>query len=1381
MKKIILFVFSALILANYTGYTQNFVPATSEQLLSAINSINNGIDIRFYVNDKSDIFALDQMVSVDRVAASPEGNYIVTGYLFPEKANDFLNLGIPFEMENIWQPKAYTMATTVNEMLTWDKYPTYTTYLSLMAYFQSTYPTLCKIDTIMASTPGGRKILAAHITSNVNVSADKPQFFYSSSIHGDEITGYYFMLRLIHYLLSNYGTITRVTNIVNNIDLWICPAANPDGTYNSGNNTVGNNPVSIRNNANGKDLNRNYPDPRTGNPTGTYSPIQPETSAFMTFASNHHFVMGANFHGGAEVVNYPWDTWTSSQKSHVDTQWWELISRQYADTAQTNTATSYMIDEDNGVTNGGDWYVITGGRQDYMNWWQKCREITIEVSTNKAVGTESLNTFWNSNYKSLLQLLEQSLYGFRGVVTDAQTGNPLVAKVFVNSHDADSSFVYSSLPIGNYHRPIKAGTYSVTYSAPCYQSQTHTITVQDFQTVRLDVALQQGANANFYAPETSNCTGVVSFVNQSDSSATGNQWLWSFGDGTTSTLANPSHTYANEGNYTVKLKITNSCGQVDSLIRTNYIQIQQPSIPSAQDVVRCGNGTVTLSAQGDNSIRWYNQATNGTLLAEGNSFTTPSLTQTTTYYVENYQYADTLKVGDTCTSTLGSYFTGTNSHGLYFNALSDLKIISVVVNAQTSSSRTITVYNSSNVQVATVTKTVPAGVSRVVVNFDIPQGNAYRITISATTGMYRKESGGTYSYSIPNLVEIYGNTANNLAYYYWFYDWQVQAKGCSSGRIPVQAIISTAVPENISTVAGPSSVCTGQTSVLFEATPSINANSYEWILPAGFIGQSDSSKILVNINSSAQSGNISVRGVNDCGNSAYKVMAVTVNNTPSIPGEITGSQSVCVGSNNVQYTIDNVAGADSYVWTYPSGYSVVDSSSASSIVFNIAQNAVSGTITVAGQNTCGIGASNSMDVIIKTVPTQPSAISGAYTVCPNISNIVYQVNPDSNVDSYQWTLPTGVSGSSNTNSISVSFASNITNGTISVAATNTCGTSPVVSYNFIVGSAPQSIGTINVPAVICQGNSNVLISVDPVANAESYLWSLPTGITGTSTTNSISLSIASNASSGIVSVAATNACGNVATNTLIYVLSKPAMVSVSQFDTVCIDQPFIVEVNTPNTNSFEWMFSNNLNGWSDSSSIVLTPYNGISGVYSVKLTNECGNITSGNYSVVLSDKPDVSYAYQTTGLTVDFYNQSTDFSQLLWNFGDGTTSTEQNPSHAFTSSGTYNIVLKASNSCGEDSVSHVVTVTNVGISELLYTNIKLFPNPTEDIINIVFEGGQNETMIEIFDFVGRKLYAKNYVFQTNQKHVIIPINEFSSGIYYVNIQGFEKPFKFVVK
>src|ERR1039457_6372002 len=168
-------------------------------------------------------------------------------------------------------------------------------------------------------------------------------------MHGDEIGPYIFMLHLIDSLLSGYGQNSRITNLVNNHQIFINPLANPDGTYAGGDNTVY---LATRYNGNGVDLNRNYPDPAAGlHPDGLA--WQPETIAFMNFADNTHLVMSMNFHAGSEVFNYPWDTW---QKNHADSTWWKFVAREYADTVHHYGPSGYFTELQNGITDGWAWY-----------------------------------------------------------------------------------------------------------------------------------------------------------------------------------------------------------------------------------------------------------------------------------------------------------------------------------------------------------------------------------------------------------------------------------------------------------------------------------------------------------------------------------------------------------------------------------------------------------------------------------------------------------------------------------------------------------------------------------------------------------------------------------------------------------------------------------------------------------------------------------------------------------------------------------------------------------------------------------------------------------------------------------------------------------------
>jgi len=182
--------------------------------------------------------------------------------------------------------------------------------------------------------------------------------------------------------------------------------------------------------------------------------------------TEHNFVFSANYHGGSEVMNYPWDTWS---KSHPDEDWFEYVSYQYADTVKKYGGSSYFSDvEPGGVTNGYDWYSIAGGRQDYTTYFCNGREITIEVSTVKMPPAASLPSYWDYNKIAMLDYMGQCLKGIHGIVTDSLTGEPLKAKIFILGHDTDSSHVYSDEVNGYFQRLIAPGTYDIKCSAPGY-------------------------------------------------------------------------------------------------------------------------------------------------------------------------------------------------------------------------------------------------------------------------------------------------------------------------------------------------------------------------------------------------------------------------------------------------------------------------------------------------------------------------------------------------------------------------------------------------------------------------------------------------------------------------------------------------------------------------------------------------------------------------------------------------------------------------------------------------------------------------------------------------------------------------------------------------
>lgn len=461
--------------------------------------------IRFEVEDKPALDTITRLVSIDAVHGTTVYAYATDAQLERFKARttlDFSLLPLPKRKSGTLK-----MAGDHSQMSGWDHYPTYDLYEAMMDSMASAHPGICRLDTI-GFTSDGRRLLVMRITDHPDSQEDEPEVFFTSSMHGDELVGYVLMLRLADTLLSSYGKDQRLTSMVNEMDIFINPLANPDGAYAGGNHTLS---QAQRYNANGVDLNRNFPDPQDGpHPDGLS--WQSETLAMMNFAEDRHITLSANFHGGTEVANYPWDTW---QRQHVDSTWFRHISSLYAESAQANSAAGYFTSiHPSGITNGHDWYSISGGRQDYMNYFQQAREITLEVSDTKLPDASLLPDFWRYNRQAMLLYMEECRYGLRGVVTNA-SGEPIAAKVEMSGHDQDrdSSMVFTDPQAGDYHRMIAPGSYDVHFSAPGYRDTIiQGVPVMQGASTRVDVSLDKRAT-DLNGPGTGHLSNLRCFPN----------------------------------------------------------------------------------------------------------------------------------------------------------------------------------------------------------------------------------------------------------------------------------------------------------------------------------------------------------------------------------------------------------------------------------------------------------------------------------------------------------------------------------------------------------------------------------------------------------------------------------------------------------------------------------------------------------------------------------------------------------------------------------------------------------------------------------------------------------------------------------------------------
>mmetsp|Transcript_84684 Transcript_84684/g.218285 ORF Transcript_84684/g.218285 Transcript_84684/m.218285 type:complete len:518 (-) Transcript_84684:6-1559(-) len=319
----------------------------------------------------------------------------------------------------------------------------------------------------------GRELWTARLTEGAEEAKGargKPEFLYVGNIHGDETLGRELLLRLAQDLCERYAAgDAYVRWLLKETDIFIVFSANPDGYE-----------EVRRQNHNGKDLNRNFPD----QVPALQDSIQPETRALMGFLREHKFALGANLHAGTLVCNYPWDALASGHLGH------ETPSVSPDDALYRHLCTVYSRahplmhaskEFPGGITNGAAYFAVYGGLQDYAYSKHGMLHVTLELGYTKELPRELLAPEWDANSQALYDFMEQVHTGVQGRVTcscegdaDADHGEPASATITFSALDslqppgpvplAQVIRAETSSVRGDYHRPLQPGEYLATVS-----------------------------------------------------------------------------------------------------------------------------------------------------------------------------------------------------------------------------------------------------------------------------------------------------------------------------------------------------------------------------------------------------------------------------------------------------------------------------------------------------------------------------------------------------------------------------------------------------------------------------------------------------------------------------------------------------------------------------------------------------------------------------------------------------------------------------------------------------------------------------------------------------------------------------------------------------
>nr|XP_023012130.1 carboxypeptidase D-like isoform X2 [Leptinotarsa decemlineata] len=365
----------------------------------------------------------------------------------------------------------------------------------------SRYPSLTALYSIGKSVQGRDLWVMVVSSSPYEHMIGKPDVKYIANMHGNEAVSRELMLHLIHYLVTNYATDPFVRWLLDNTRIHIMPSMNPDGFEVSKEGTCEGG--QGRYNARGFDLNRNFPDYFKQNNKRT----QPETEAVKEWVSKIQFVLSGSLHGGALVASYPFDntpnslfqSYSSPSLTPDDDVFKHLAltySTNHAKMSRGVSCKSSQTSFRRGITNGAEWYPLTGGMQDFNYVWYGCMEVTLEVSCCKYPPAHELPKYWEDNKLSLLKYLAEAHRGVQGFVID-ENGNPVEkASLKVKSRDVG----FQTTKYGEFWRILMPGVYKMEVYADGYVPREIEFVVVEQHPTLLNVTLHGAKPWQYFPP-----------------------------------------------------------------------------------------------------------------------------------------------------------------------------------------------------------------------------------------------------------------------------------------------------------------------------------------------------------------------------------------------------------------------------------------------------------------------------------------------------------------------------------------------------------------------------------------------------------------------------------------------------------------------------------------------------------------------------------------------------------------------------------------------------------------------------------------------------------------------------------------------------------------
>jgi PKD repeat protein len=284
----------------------------------------------------------------------------------------------------------------------------------------------------------------------------------------------------------------------------------------------------------------------------------------------------------------------------------------------------------------------------------------------------------------------------------------------------------------------------------------------------------------------------------------------------------------------------------------------------------------------------------------------------------------------------------------------------------------------------------------------------------------------------------------------------------------------------------------------------------------------------------------------------------------------------------------------------------------------------------------------------------------------------------------------------------------------------------------------------------------------------SWFWQFPGGTPATSTVQNPTVTYAT---PGVYDVTLTVSDGTSQTT-----MNKPAYITVvgptatpsaiTGPTSICANTTNVYSVTLVPDVSYNWSLPGAWTGMS-TSSIINATADISSGTISVTAENVCGSSAASTLAITVNPgAPTAAFTNTTSGGNASFTSTSTNASSWSWTFGDGVgTSTLENPTYAYLANGTYTVTLIASNGCGSDTITQSVTITGVGLSENSPEWIRVYPVPTDNVVNVSLSQALDNAEFVIYDVTGKAVRRGNLTGSNTE----IVLDALATGMYELRI------------